>query len=77
MSGGWTMGAPRLRRGSSQLVEVTDGNRSARAWCSVPSGDPASKPVAPIWLDEEGVPLGWQPTHWRPAEVSAATFVVE
>lgn len=77
MSGGWTIGTPRARRGSSQVVEVTDGDRQARAWCSFPRRDLDMAPVVPIWLDENGVQLAWQPTHWRPAASLAVTFEVE
>jgi hypothetical protein len=34
-------------------------------------------PVLPVWLDESGAQLTWQPTHWRPAASIAATFEVE
>lgn len=77
MSGGWTIGTPRARRGSSQVVEVTDGDKQARAWCSFPRRALDIAAVAPVWLDETGVELTWQPTHWRPATVIAETFEVE
>lgn len=77
MAGGWTIGTPRARRGSSPVVEVTDGDRQARAWCCFPRRDLDIAPVMPVWLDESGVQLTWQPTHWRPAAVMAVTFEVE
>jgi len=66
MSGGWTIGTPRSPRGSSAVMEVTDGDRRARAWCSFARKDMEIVPVVPVWFDESGAALTWQPTHWRP-----------
>lgn len=62
------MGTPCARRGSSDVVEVTDGVNSARAWCCLVRKGGAGAPVIPVWLDEGGEALGWQPTHWRIAD---------
>ena len=67
------MGTPRSPRGSSAVVEVTDGDKQARAWCRFARRDLDIAQVVPVWLDECGVPLTWQPTHWRPATAIAAT----
>ncbi|HEV7259471.1 MAG TPA: hypothetical protein VGN82_16945 [Bosea sp. (in: a-proteobacteria)] len=56
---------------------MTDGDKQARAWCSFPRRALDIAAVAPVWLDETGVELTWQPTHWRPATVIAETFEVE
>jgi len=77
MGGGWTMGAPRVRLDSGEVVEVTDGNKYARARCCFPLDDFDMAPAAPAWLDESGAPLGWQPTHWRPTLSPDVVYEVE
>ncbi|KRE09803.1 hypothetical protein ASE63_04585 [Bosea sp. Root381] len=62
------MGAPSARRGSSDVVEVTDGVNQARAWCCLVRKGGVDAPVIPAWCDEGGEALGWQPTHWRIAD---------
>lgn len=68
MSGGWTRATPRMPRGSrwSQRGDGGDGRRQARVWCSLAREDGTIVPVVPVWFDESGAAVAWQPTHWRP-----------
>jgi hypothetical protein len=72
MCGGWTMGAPSAPRGSSDVVEVTDGVHRARAWCCLIRRGGIDAWFVPAWRDEGGEDLGWQPTHWRIADPRSA-----
>ncbi|WP_131856268.1 hypothetical protein [Bosea sp. BK604] len=59
----------------SEIVEVTDGDRIDRARFRVPAsgGDQSMSG----WHHEDGMPLDWQPTHWRPLARKRQIFVVD
>ncbi|RDJ21423.1 hypothetical protein DWF00_22455 [Bosea caraganae] len=60
----------------SETVEVTDGDRVERARFRRPASEGAElRNVG--WLCEDGRPLDWQPTHWRPILPKPPTFVLD
>lgn len=73
----WTMGVPPVAQQISDLVEVTDGNRCDLARFQPGKGLPTERHGE--WLLEDGAPLAWRPTHWRPSKphVAAPTFDIE
>ena len=75
MQGNWTLGNPPVAKTISRPCVVTDGTRVERARF-VPSGL-VNEP--PRWFGEDGSPLSWQPTHWRPApaEVRAESLELD
>jgi hypothetical protein len=74
MAAQWTLGTPPRKRGATATVEVTDGNRFARArfWPTA-----ADAPSNHGWFLENGDSLGWRPTHWRQCEQSGFAELVE
>lgn len=70
----WTLGNPPRRRGATAMVEVTDGNRIARARFWPTAADASSNRG---WFLENGDPLDWRPTHWRQCERSDLVEFVE
>ncbi len=58
----WTLGTPPATRELSMLVEVTDGDRFGLAQYRRPL---PSAEIPGAWLNEDGLNLGWEPTHWR------------
>lgn len=78
MSKGWTLGAPPIQKHFSDVVEVTDGDHVARGRVRLADAS-GIDPWKEVWFHEDGSPLGWQPTHWRPAapRPAPATFEVD
>jgi hypothetical protein len=60
----------------SEIVEVTDGDQVARARFHAPDPNGADQSESG-WLREDGSPLDWQPTHWRPTSRRRQIFVVD
>lgn len=58
----WTLGTPPASRELSMLVEVTDGDLVGLAQYRRPL--PKAE-IPGAWLNEDGMTLDWQPTHWR------------
>lgn len=52
----WKLGTPPVEIALNCDLEVTDGNRWSEA---------RFVSDARVWLDLNGEPLEWQPTHWR------------
>lgn len=75
MSARWTLGAPPVRKRMSEIVEVTDGDRTARARFHAPA--PGGDQNGSGWQHEDGTPLDWQPTHWRATARKRQIFVVD
>jgi len=75
MSQKWTLGSPMVRKTISEQCEVTDGSHEARARYrrNVQSDQSGT------WIGDNGEPLDWQPTHWRPAsaEIPADSFTFD
>lgn len=60
----------------SEIVEVTDGDRVDRARFHAPDTHAADRSESG-WRQEDGSPLAWQPTHWRPTSRKRQIFVVD